>query len=65
MQPARKKVIRPESPIAGIVADRQIIPALKYGGPACAAVRYYRSERLWVMVDVPERSVADIHAGQM
>lgn len=54
-----------KSPIAGIVADKQINPGLEVR-PDLPNPLFVISDlsRLWVIVDVPERSAADIRPGQ-
>ncbi|NEX64602.1 efflux RND transporter periplasmic adaptor subunit [Noviherbaspirillum galbum] len=53
------------SPIAGIVADRQVNPGLEVR-PDLPNPLYVITDpsRLWVLADVPERSLAHVHAGQ-
>ncbi|HTD02229.1 efflux RND transporter periplasmic adaptor subunit [Undibacterium sp.] len=54
------------SPIAGIVADKQINPGLEVR-PDLPNPLFTVTDlsRLWVIVDVPEQSAAQIHAGQI
>ncbi len=54
-----------KSPIAGIVADTQVNPGLEVG-PASPLPLFVVTDlsQLWVIVDVPENSVANIHPGQ-
>ncbi|GAO36739.1 RND transporter [Sulfuricella sp. T08] len=54
-----------KSPIAGIVADKQINPGLEVR-PDLPNPLFVITDlsRLWVIVDVPERSAAELHPGQ-
>jgi cobalt-zinc-cadmium efflux system membrane fusion protein len=54
-----------KAPLAGVVADRQVNPGqeLRPDLPSPLFVITNLSH-LWVIVDVPERSAADIHSGQ-
>jgi cobalt-zinc-cadmium efflux system membrane fusion protein len=54
-----------KTPIAGIVADKQINPGLEVR-PDLPNPLFVVTDltRLWVIVDVPERSVAGVHPGQ-
>ncbi|TCV89680.1 efflux RND transporter periplasmic adaptor subunit [Sulfurirhabdus autotrophica] len=54
-----------KSPIAGMVADKQINPGLEVRPDLPNPLFVITDlDRLWVMVDVPERNAAAIHAGQ-
>lgn len=55
-----------KSPLAGTVADKQINPGMEIR-PDLAAPLFIITDlhRLWVMVDVPEASIGEIHAGQL
>jgi len=54
-----------KTPITGIVADKQINPGLEVR-PDLPNPLFTLTDltRLWIIVDVPERSAADIHPGQ-
>jgi len=54
-----------KTPIAGIVADKQINPGMEVR-PDLANPLFVITDirRLWVVADVPERSAAQIHPGQ-
>ncbi|GJI93283.1 hemolysin secretion protein D [Duganella caerulea] len=53
------------SPVAGVIAERQINPGLEVR-PDLAAPLFVVTDlhRLWLLVDLPERSAAAVHAGQ-
>ena len=55
-----------KSPIAGIVVDKQINPGSEVR-PDLPNPLFVITDlsRLWVIVDVPERSAAELHPGQM
>jgi cobalt-zinc-cadmium efflux system membrane fusion protein len=54
-----------KSPIAGIVADRHVSPGMELR-PDLPDPLFVITDphRLWLLVDVPERAVAQIHPGQ-
>ncbi|MGI4849842.1 MAG: efflux RND transporter periplasmic adaptor subunit [Janthinobacterium lividum] len=54
-----------KTPMAGVVAERQVTPGMEVR-PDQAAPLFVITDpsRLWVMIDVPERSIAAIHPGQ-
>lgn len=54
-----------KSPISGMVADKQINPGLEVRPDLPTPLFVVTDlDRLWVMVDVPEKNAAAIHSGQ-
>lgn len=53
------------SPVAGVIAERQINPGLELR-PDLATPLFVVTDlhRLWLLVDLPERNAATVHAGQ-
>ncbi|MFS2136277.1 efflux RND transporter periplasmic adaptor subunit [Duganella sp. Dugasp56] len=53
------------SPVAGVIAERQINPGLEVR-PDLAAPLFVVTDlhRLWLLIDLPERNAAAVHAGQ-
>jgi membrane fusion protein, heavy metal efflux system len=54
-----------KTPIAGVVAERRVTPGMELR-PDLPAPLFVITDpgRLWLLVDVPERSIARIHPGQ-
>lgn len=54
-----------QAPIVGVVADRQINPGLEVRPDTVNALFVVSDLRqLWVLIDVPERNVGNLHPGQ-
>lgn len=54
-----------KSPVAGIVADKQVNPGLEVRPDLPNPLLVVSDiNRLWVIIDLPERNLADVHPGQ-